>query len=395
MLRKYLSTEDGITTPLAGSVYRAILRLKRVVRVAVHAKSHRESSGHYGIKDRVPVNAASEYHIRQGQLYLSQKLAEQAIESFRRSMSTEGANEKNIFWLGMAYQQSGETERALGLWERGLKNNRESGILWKARGNCLCEVGRYPEAVECLLQVYAYQSQDADVLNNLGFCWFQMGDYHTALSWYEKALVCDPADARTMVNRGMCLKKIGRAVEAVESFKKAVAIGNSDEELFNNIGVCLVDLERYTEAEIYFTKALRKKPDLPETLSNLASCLVRKGCYREAIEYYDQALNLSREDCTLWSNAGFCLMEMAKYRPALVCYQKALELDKNNQDIWYNLAFVQIKTGNYRGALKTSEQGLRHVPGSQKLLELRGLTYDQLGEYSLAVDCYNRAWGLE
>lgn len=109
-----------------------------------------------------------------------------------------------------------------------------------------------------------------------------------------------------------------------------------------------------------------------------------------AIELYSKALELVAFDHRLWSNRALCYAALEDWRR---CKEDAMRCAKMRPDFmkgWFLLVKALWKLGEVEDALRELESGLRSVPDSRELLELRTEIAGEAGD-----PCFNASFGRQ
>jgi len=91
-------------------------------------------------------------------------------------------------------------------------------------GECLKDMGLYPEAIRELRQGIEHDEERADIHNLLGFCHYKLDEYETAVIHFARAIEIEPGSAIDFANLGVNLRKLKRFDEAVHNFKIALTM---------------------------------------------------------------------------------------------------------------------------------------------------------------------------
>ncbi|MGK9477412.1 tetratricopeptide repeat protein [Melioribacter sp. OK-6-Me] len=95
----------------------------------------------------------------------------------------------------------------------------------------LNDSGFKQKAIDWYQEYLKYDSSDADVLVDMGVCYYEMQNYTEAEKWMKEALKYQPDHQIAHLNLGIVSLSTGKHDEAIEWWKKAVEIDPN-----NNIG---------------------------------------------------------------------------------------------------------------------------------------------------------------
>jgi len=162
-------------------------------------------------------------------------------------------------------------------------------------GLALDQGGRSEEAVGYLRAALAVRRESSAANNGLGAALFNLGRTTEASEHFEEALQLDPKDSVAHQNLGVALQFQGRLDEAIGHFEQALSIDPDFAWAHNNLGAALADKGLLDEAIDHFEQALRlDDPKIAAVChANLGTALGKKGRLKEAIEHLQEAVRLS------------------------------------------------------------------------------------------------------
>jgi predicted O-linked N-acetylglucosamine transferase (SPINDLY family) len=187
---------------------------------------------------------------------------------------------------GNALRELGRAEEALGSFERALRLDQDSALLWNDRGLVLRDLKRIDEALESIARSLRLAPEFAEAFSNQGDALRDAQRFAEALASYETALRLKPGLGVAHRGRGVTLRALGRVGEALSAFGEAARAGANRVDLLNQRGNAFLDLERFEEALASFEQALELIPDQPDLLWNRGVALRRLKRYAEATECY-------------------------------------------------------------------------------------------------------------
>lgn len=113
--------------------------------------------------------------------------------------------------------------------ELKLKNTPNDHKILLELAHLKMDSGLYEEAIKNYKEYLNYYPQTADVIVDIGVCYFNLQDYDKALKYFDDALAIKPKHQIAHINVGIVLLNQGKIEESRKWFKKAVEIDpNSD-----------------------------------------------------------------------------------------------------------------------------------------------------------------------
>jgi tetratricopeptide (TPR) repeat protein len=161
-------------------------------------------------------------------------------------------------------------------------------------GLALNQSGRSEEALGHFRAALAVRPESSAAYNGLGTVLFNLGRRKEAGEHFEEALQLDPRSDVAHQNLGVVLQIQGRLDEAIGHFEQAVSIDPHFAWAHANLGTALAQKGRLDEAIDHFEQALRLDPEnAAVSHANLGTALGKKGQLKEAIEHLQEAVRLS------------------------------------------------------------------------------------------------------
>jgi RNA polymerase sigma factor (sigma-70 family) len=112
-------------------------------------------------------------------------------------------------------------------------------------------IKKYREAVSSYKKALQLNSEDPDVLNNLGLALFDYGLFEKAIINYDKALKIQPDYYYAWDNRGDALRALGRFSEAIDSYNQALQLKPDDQTAWDSLFKTLLEADN-PESNTFF-----------------------------------------------------------------------------------------------------------------------------------------------
>ncbi|KFK34306.1 hypothetical protein AALP_AA5G127900 [Arabis alpina] len=240
----------------------------------------------------------------------------------------------------------------------------------------------------------------------LGTVAYKKRDFDTAIQHYSTAMEIDDEDISYITNRAAVYLETGKYNECIEDCDKAVERGRelrSDYKMvaraltrkgtaLTKMAKCSKDYEPAIEA---FQKALTEHRN-PDTLKRLNEAerakkeweqkdyfdpklgdeerekgneFFKEQKYPEAIRHYTEAIKRNPKDPKAYSNRAACYTKLGAMPEGLKDAEKCIELDPTFSKGYSRKAAVQFFLKEYDNAMETYQEGLKHDPNNQELLD--------------------------
>jgi tetratricopeptide (TPR) repeat protein len=115
---------------------------------------------------------------------------------------------------------------------------------------------------------------------------YEKKKYPEALEANKSALKQAPNNAEIMNNLGNCYFKLGKVDDALKHWKDGLALSPKSAKICNNIGIAYYQIDENEKAIEFYRKAVLFEPDFPDPYYNLASVYGFKNNFSEALKYY-------------------------------------------------------------------------------------------------------------
>jgi len=352
--------------------------------------------------------AAYDFYV-QGRGYLQDYVVpekvEDAIVLFQRALEKDPAYAAATAGLGEAY------------WR---KYQLTHDIRWadEAIESCQTAAKRGPTLVAahlCLGRVYSTR-----------------GDYQRAAEQYKRAVELEPSSDEAYGGLAPAYEQLGRTADAEQSYKQAIAVRPSYWAPYNWLGLYYMRHARYPEAATMYTQVVSLAPDSFVGYSNLGAIRILQGQYSEAVPFLDKSLSI-RPTADARSNLATAYFQMHRYPESAANFEAAVKLNPKNYILWGNLAdayywapgrrsdadtayaraialgeeqlrlnpndaqllsslaMYHAMRGDRKPALEKLNASLHLQPKSPDMLLNAGITYEQLGDTSKALDALEKA----
>jgi CHAT domain-containing protein len=343
-----------------------------------------------------------ENHYNNGEYEACIKL-EQKVEAFASSRKDTLAT-NSYFYLGEAFNQTGDLEKAIGLWEKQvkllgeLKIKDEYSMMLSTLANMYLQTGNYNRAGETADKlliadkaVYKVTSDEYVItVTTVADIYFQLDRLKEEETLLTNTL---KQQIKNSVNEGLLLNKLGdlytykgEFTKATVALSKAVSILKStlNESSISylsasaNLGILFKEQGKYPEAEEQFEEVL-KKADPTEiiyypTLNNAALVHWSLGQYEKAEKIFLEikkqdsiAVGTSHPDYAITlSNLSLVFNDDGKYPEAEKNILQALDIQKKNDESksasyarkLNNLAKIYVYSGKPEKAIAFYQEAL-------------------------------------
>lgn len=164
---------------------------------------------------------------------------------------------------GMAYG-GGDLDRALGEYQKAIKENPDDAESLSNLGQVLVKQGKSPEAIPLFERAIALLPSRWAYHFNLARALGETGDWERAVAEYRAAQRLFPDDYVTEYNLARALHKAGWEVEAVTGYLRAIELAPADASFRMSLAISYERLKRPADAIKAYQEYLQLAPDSPE-----------------------------------------------------------------------------------------------------------------------------------
>lgn len=213
------------------------------------------SSPAFQMETTLPVRKSTSLQVLNYQIKADQKTADRWEE--------EGWD---YYQEGMDHDSQERFEASLYAFEQALRRDPRRFRALAGKGDALCSLGRYEEALAAVDQSLRLNPDNRDnfkasTYGVKGNILVSLGRYEKALATYEQALQLDPMCAATWIGKGNAYFHLRRYAESLVSYEQALQLDPDWASGYVRKGDMLMYFRRYREAVVAYEQALRLNPD--------------------------------------------------------------------------------------------------------------------------------------
>lgn len=260
-----------------------------------------------------------------------------------------------------------------------------------ARGLAHHKGGRMSEAIDCYMQVLAFEPDHAYTLHLLGEIAHRAGKNERAVELIERAVARLPTLAEAYNNLGAAYQALGRLGEAEAAYRRAIELKPSLVVAGSNLGTVLRAQGNVAEARRQFERVLTLEPRSPEACVNLGNLLREAGEFAAAEDCYRIVTEDNPDNAPAWNNLGILQIDMGRFEDACTSLRRAIELDPYSAEAHNNLGNALRQLGQYDESLKSFERALLLRPDFAQAANNAGVALSDRGFFPEAAKYFRRA----
>jgi tetratricopeptide (TPR) repeat protein len=363
---------------------------------------------------------------------LNQANLEKVEQQCQRILAEQPHHLQALHLLGLVYQQTGRTEKAVATLRQALQIKPDFSEAHYNLGKILHDQNDLDHAVQHFQQAVLLKPDFPEGHFNLANALRDQGQWLQAVLSFQEALHLRPSYAKAHNNLGNLFLRVGFVEEAVRHLQQAVAQAPRSLTFQTNLTAALkeqqkaqhlagsehqvsqkdklqtslaISLARQADtlaaqgelekARYYFERSLAIQPAFAEVLVNLGVLLGRQEKHQEAVDRYQEALRLKPEFVEAYVNLGSSLKELGRWTEATAALEQARGLNPLLPEIYINQASVFLAKGKLPEAEHQFRQALDLKPDDMEVWSSLSITLAFQGKQEEALQVLDRALTLK
>ncbi|GFP81793.1 hsp70-hsp90 organizing protein 3 [Phtheirospermum japonicum] len=256
--------------------------------------------------------------------------------------------------------------------EKEKKNRKALALKEKEAGNAAYKKKDFETAIQHYSKAIELDDEDISFVTNRAAVYLEMGKYEDCIKDCDQAvergreLRSDfKMVARALTRKGSALVKMAKCSKdydlAIETFQKALTEHRNPDTLkkLNDAHKAKKDLEQ----QEYFD------PQIADEEREKGNQNFKEQKYPEAIKNYTESIKRNPNNPKAYSNRAACYTKLGAMPEGLKDAEKCIELDPTFSKGYTRKGAVQFFMKEFEKALETYQEGLKHDPHNQELLD--------------------------
>jgi len=212
-------------------------------------------------------------------------------------------------------------------------------------------VGKSRQTKRALEKCLELKPGDANSRLKLAELYIYVKEYKKALALLKEVTDADKLNAKAYFLKGLSFKLAGDTNLAISNYQRTVEL---DQEYYH----------AYMQLGILF--GAKHNP--------------------VALDYYNNALNLNPQSTEALYAKSLFYQDHGDIKSAVAGYNMLLQVDTANYFTYYNLGYISFNVEkDYRKATVMFSKALKFNPAYAEAYYMRGLSFEQLGEYAKSI----------
>jgi tetratricopeptide (TPR) repeat protein len=215
--------------------------------------------------------------------------------------------------------------------------------------------------------------------------------FHEAIAVLDGYLRTAPTDAAAIVLRGDAKSDLNDNQAALADYNLAIRIAPEYAYAYQTRCETRDDLGDDSGALEDCNMAIRLDPSVGESYVDRADIYLDEDAYPEALADLNQAEKLGDHDAFLYASRCEAKQLLHDFPGATADCERALVIDPANRRGLWQSGLLAIRTARYTDAIATfNEYALKYPDYAVYACMWRGVAYNRLGQFQLALDDLNR-----
>ena len=234
------------------------------------------------------------FRTRLGSLYIDLRRENEAIAVLGQVLETDVDNVNANCWMGIAYQELGDFEKAAPYLKKAIALAPER----VARLYFLLD--KYKNVIEVLQKVLDDNPNNADANYWIGSAYQALEDFEKAESYLRKTIALSPEHEEAHNALGYLFADHGMNLdEAVKLIRKALKKSPANGAYLDSLGWAYFKQGKLNAALRQLERAVRYMPDSAEVQDHLGEVYLKKGLKKEAVSAWQKAIQLAPDNTAI------------------------------------------------------------------------------------------------
>ena len=276
--------------------------------------------------------------------------------------------------LAQGFEESGEWERALPLYEYLNTVEPNNFLFLDGLQRCYTQIKEYDKAINVIRRWLILQSQDVNKMVTLGGLYYDAGAEASADSVWTYVIATDPKNMQ--LYRMVANEKLEHRLydQCIQTYLQGRSISKNGAEFADELGNLYSALQQYTSATAEYLRLIKAAPDqLPLVQSRLSVFTAKPEGIHAASEMVKEELDKFQDNNSLHRLYAWLLLEERSYASALEQYRIIDRRANANGNEIFNFAQRLHQEHAYR----TAAEAFKEIMDGHKNSPL--LPYAQFG----------------
>lgn len=224
-----------------------------------------------------------------------------------------------------------------------------------------------------------------------------MSEYGDALAAYQKALDYLPKKAKesrayTLSQRGDAHLALGDTLAAINDYEMAIKTTPEDGDLYLSLAQLYTVLEDYDKSDAILNTLTKKGLEEKQVLTGHGKNAMDRGDYDTALRYFNEAVQRYPDNGHAYAFRSQIYMEQGKWTESV---NDLISAYRNNPPDWFLEYVASFDKRGLPFLASRIKLEMAKEPDNISLPLMCGLAYEESGDYTGAIDWYERAVAIQ
>ncbi|NLF83159.1 MAG: tetratricopeptide repeat protein [Candidatus Gastranaerophilales bacterium] len=352
-------------------------------------------------------------------LYQAKKDYKTAIKAYNTILQVKPDHLLAHYYMGTVLRDSGLINDAIKEFQIVLRAEPDNAAAKEALFDTVSRFSNTEDITNTLSLFAQNNPRDAIAQFKYAFHLHSIGKLDEAMDYYQRTINADPKYVDAYLNIANIYKQRNQIPLAISTLDKAKALMPDNKQVNDMLASIKSETTsyKYQQALDYHTDGeYAKAIDIYKSIIamnqadsdlyvNLGAAYQGLNNHDEAIKAYQQAIKLDNKNATAHYYLGTVYFNKENFDLAIKSYNTALTYEPSNENIkkaidaakqgivdkYIKKATNEYNQKKYNDALLTLNTALMNTTDNAELYYQRGLVYDALGKYQLAIADYKSA----
>ena len=330
-----------------------------------HWKLGQFSEAQRAFETELKLEPASSYaHYYLGRILLGDSKAAEAIPHFEKAL-TDSPVPDVYHQLGLACLQAKKLDLAIAHLQKAVKLTPDKSDTRISLGRAYALAGRKSDAQRELGLASALKEREQTAIREFARCETLLKQEKPDEAVAVARELAQSQDPDLLLNLGVLLGRYRLYREALPPLERAASLRPQFFEAYYNIGLSLSSSRDFVRASEALQEAVRLKPASYEAQSLLGLVMIQRGKDDEAIAALERAVEIRPDDFRLLGLLGSKYLEKQNHDAASKTLRKAVDLQPDDPQLRFMLMQAYRTLGRQQDAAK-EEEALRRLDDQRK-----------------------------
>lgn len=244
------------------------------------------------------------------------------------------------FNLGEKHFEDSDFHTALDFFNLAKAEGFARPELFNYMGQCLTQLRKYDDAINCFNQAMALEPNWIRPLFNKASALIKLGLGSKALNVMNEVINCHPLEAEAHYYLGSIYDRLNDLENARKCYVMALKLDETDADIHTDLGMIYYKLNQYDQAQEHFQRALLYDPHQYQSYLGKASIQRILGQMDNAEITYLDGIESNPRNQELLLGLGKLYIEKGAYTKALDYFNEVLFMDPDNYSALKNRDLV-------------------------------------------------------